>query len=62
VRLKWVGAPFRESSGDSSHFTVAHRTDSHYDVALVLDGQILEFGKAEALAQWHTRENALPFR
>lgn len=47
---------------DAAHFTVTARMGGHHDVALVVESQIDDRGKAEAIAQWHAKENGLPYR
>lgn len=47
---------------EAVHFTVTREADGDYDVALVVESKIREFGKAEVLAQWHAKDNGLPYR
>lgn len=47
---------------DAVFFTVMRQSGDRYDVALVVESEILEIGRARALAEWHAEENQLPHR
>ncbi|WP_349866710.1 hypothetical protein [Leifsonia sp. WHRI 6310E] len=47
---------------DDAYFTVFGQADAHYDVALIVESQIDDRGKAEAIAQWHADQDGLPYR
>jgi len=47
---------------DDAYFTVFGQAGAHYDVALIVESQVDDRGKAEAIAQWHAVQNGLPYR